>query len=200
MSPPAEDAAVDRRKIDLRARARRARGEIPPEVRAAASADAIARLVALPELADADTVAIYAATADELDVTGAGRILRERGAVVLFPRVAGDRLLLVATTDDASLRAGYRSILEPDGPTADLDHLDAIVVPGVAFDAAGRRLGRGGGHYDRLLAELPETTVRIGACFEVQVTDEVPSDAHDRTVDLVVTEETVRRQTSRRRR
>ena len=68
-----------------------------------------------------------------------------------------------------------------------------IVVPGVAFDARGGRLGYGGGFYDRFLASAGEGAIRIGICFEVQVVDEVPMAGHDLRVDAVVTEQRVLR-------
>lgn len=193
MPPPADADEVARRKIAVRTEARHRREALAPDVRATASADAIARLLALPEITEAATIALYAATPDELDVTVAGMRLRERDAAILLPRVHGDRLVLVPVTGTTELRAGYRSILEPGGPADGTSSLDAIVVPGVAFDAAGRRLGRGGGHYDRLLAELPPTTHRIGACFEAQIVPEVPTGRDDQAVDVVVTERAVRR-------
>ena len=66
--------------------------------------------------------------------------------------------------------------------------VDVILVPGLAFTRAGQRLGRGGGFYDRLLARLPAVTWKIGVCFEVQISDAVPSEPHDVTVDCVMTE------------
>lgn len=68
------------------------------------------------------------------------------------------------------------------------DQVDVILVPGLAFDAAGRRIGRGGGFYDRFLLRLPPATLSVGVAFEAQRIDEVPADPHDRRVDVVVTE------------
>jgi 5-formyltetrahydrofolate cyclo-ligase len=193
MDPPTEPD-LERQKVALRTAVRERRGHLDPTRRSEASEGAVAGLLALPELDRPRKVALYAALPDEVDVTRAGESLRERGATLLLPRVSGDRLALVPVSEDEVVLPGYRSILEPGGSDSeDLSDLDAVVVPGVAFDPEGRRLGRGGGHYDRLLAELPAATARIGVCFEVQVVEEVPIGPHDQPVDVVVSETTVRR-------
>ena len=66
--------------------------------------------------------------------------------------------------------------------------IEAVLVPGLAFDRLGRRLGRGGGHYDRLLPRLPAACLRIGVCFQGQLRDTVPAEAWDQGVDAVATE------------
>ncbi|HEX2028760.1 MAG TPA: 5-formyltetrahydrofolate cyclo-ligase [Nitriliruptorales bacterium] len=175
-------------KRRLRAEGRRRRAALSPGERARASRIAAAYLLTLPEVTDARSLALYAPTGDEADPLLAMQELRERGVTVLFPRVLADGLELVAVTDLARLVVGYRGILEPVGEPTDLESLDAVVVPGLAFDRAGARLGRGGGHYDRLLSMLPTNTARIGFCFACQVVTEVPHDVHDRGVDVVVTE------------
>lgn len=68
------------------------------------------------------------------------------------------------------------------------DTMDVIVVPAVGFDVDGRRLGQGGGYYDRLLATLPRHIPRVGWVFSVQVVDELPEEAHDERVDVIVTD------------
>lgn len=166
---------------------RRRRVAVTAEERASASAAACRRLLDLPQLRTAGSVALYAALPEELDVTPALLALNESGVAVLLPRVVGDDLELVPFTSTSALAPGFRGVLEPTGtPASEL--LDAIVVPGLAFDRAGRRLGQGGGHYDRLLAELGPGTVRIGVGFDFQVVAEVPALVHDERVDLIVTE------------
>ena len=68
-----------------------------------------------------------------------------------------------------------------------LDRISTVLVPGVMFDPWGKRLGRGGGYYDRLLEKLPEAAL-IGVCFEASIQDEVPTEAHDRQVEIIVTD------------
>jgi 5-formyltetrahydrofolate cyclo-ligase len=116
-----------------------------------------------------------------------------QGAIVLLPRVhVGTRMLeLCAVTDLArDVQPGYRGIREPGAhcERADAAQVDWVLVPGVAFDAAGRRLGYGGGFYDRLLPLLPAHAVRVAGAFELQLVDRVPFAAHDRPVQAIVTE------------
>lgn len=78
-----------------------------------------------------------------------------------------------------------------DGRVLEVGELDLIVVPGVAFDRSCRRVGYGGGFYDRLLASTREGTAAVAIAFGLQVVDEVPSGPLDRTVDAIVTEDDV---------
>ena len=185
-------------KQALRTATLAARRQLSTDERAAASARAVERLLALPELRSPRTVLLFAAARDELDVGGAVGPLHGRGARTLFPRVRGRELELVAAADLRTLELGYRGIREPVGPTIDPEVVDVAVVPGVAFDPHGGRLGHGGGHYDRLLARLPRTTVVIGVGFACQVVPSVPRDEHDLPVDLVVTDHRVHRTAARR--
>src|SRR5439155_13608401 len=155
-----------------------------------ASRAAGALLLALPEIEAARTVALYAATPEEADPSAALGTLLARGVRVLFPRVVGPDLEFAAG-DPAELRPGHRGIPEPLGGAVDPAEIDLIVVPGLAFDRGGARLGRGGGHYDRTLARLPARVVRVGFCFDFQVVDRVPRGPLDQPVDLVVTDRRV---------
>ena len=118
--------------------------------------------------------------------------------MLAYPRVDGDALEIVVVDDPVDLVPGHRGILEPVGPAVAPTTVDAVVVPGVAFDLDGGRLGRGGGHYDRLLATLDDDTTRIGVAFSSQVVPVVPSDEHDQPVDIVVTEHAVHQTGARR--
>jgi 5-formyltetrahydrofolate cyclo-ligase len=187
-------STLDRdRKAALRASALSARRELGPSERQQAAEAVVARLRWLPELRRARTVLLYAALADELDVGGLVGPLRAAGVRTLFPRVRGDRLELVAASDLLTLTLGYRGVQEPAGPAIDPAVVEAAVVPGVAFDLRGTRLGHGGGHYDRLLAGLPAGCARVGTCFSCQLVPAVPREPHDQPVDLIVTERATHR-------
>lgn len=185
------------RKAALRGATRAARAELTPEDRRSRSAHAVTRLGQLPEVRRARSVALYAANDVEVDVTALVPTLVDRGVITSFPRVVGDDLELVAASDVSRLVVGYRGLSEPTGPAIDPEVVDVIVVPGVAFDPTGGRVGQGGGHYDRLLARLSASAVRIGVGFSCQVVPRVPREAHDQPVDLVVTERATYRAPSR---
>lgn len=186
-------ATARRRKAALRSATAAARRQLSPDERAAASLAVVERLAALSELREVATVIVYAAHGEELDVGGLIGVLRRRGARTLLPRVHGDELQLVTAHDLRDLQVGYRGIREPSGPRIDPEVVDAAVVPGVAFDPVGGRVGQGGGHYDRLLATLPSDSPRIGVCFACQVVPTVPREPHDAAIDVVVTERAVYR-------
>lgn len=81
---------------------------------------------------------------------------------------------------------GAQVVVPEDDP--DPRHVDVVIVPGLAFTAAGQRLGQGGGWYDRFLAQVPPGCPTVGVCFAVQVVDEMPVEPHDVVLDRVVTE------------
>lgn len=185
------------RKAALRSATLAARRALSPRARTRAARALQEQLLALPELTSRHTVVLYAALADEIDVLGTVAELQARRAVTAFPRVRGERLELVATQDPTTLQPGYGGIREPLGPAIDPSDVEAIVVPGVAFDPQGGRLGHGAGFYDRLLATLPERTVRIGVCFACQMVPAVPRLEHDMGMDVVVTDRAVYRTEAR---
>jgi 5-formyltetrahydrofolate cyclo-ligase len=184
----AAGGGIAERKRALRSAAAAARRQLDERQRRAASAAICDRILALPELRSVRTVLLYAATPVEADPAALIEPLRGRGVRLLYPRVRGDELDLVAAADLAALEHGFRGIREPVGPRVDPEAVDVALVPGVAFDPCGGRLGHGGGHYDRLLGQLRDDGVRIGVCFACQVVPRVPLEDHDEAVDLVVTE------------
>lgn len=177
-------------KRELRAALGARRWALTPAQRRERSAAAARHLVDLPELAAAGTVALYAALPDEADPAPARRPLERRGCRIALPRVLRDGALALVAVEGA-LEPGFRGVLEPSGDPLPLDQVRAVVVPGVAFDRDGARLGRGGGHYDRLLAALPPSVATVGFAFAFQLVEHVPVLDHDRPVDLVVTEQEV---------
>ena len=159
-----------------------------------------ARLLALPELVGVESVALYAAIGGEVPTQHLDATLRARGVRVAYPKLERDRLVLIELLDPAALRAGARGVPEPsaDGVCLRPPEVAAFVVPGLLFDGAGRRLGRGGGHYDRLLAEARPDAVAIGVCYQERLVPELPEAPWDIRVHLVVTEEQVVRPEARR--
>ena len=113
-----------------------------------------------------------------------------------MPRITGRDLQWVALRPDTDLVAGPLGIREPVGPALGADELaglDLMLVPGLAVDRSGRRLGQGGGYYDRVLASVPAHAdggpMLVAVLFDDEVLDEVPYEAHDCRVDAVVTPE-----------
>ena len=125
---------------------------------------------------------------DEVDIRPLIDRMLAKGKTVLLPKVTGDETMeLRRYASAADLAEGAFHIMEPAGePFADYGLIDIVLVPGMAFDAAGHRLGRGRGYYDRFLTGL--TCYKIGICFPFQRVAEVPVDAHDVVMDEVIGE------------
>lgn len=178
--------SVDEQKALLRQSTLAARRSMDPDERAEAIERIATKVAARPDVLMAERVLLYAATASEVDLTAIDEGLRRRGVEVCYPRVDGDRLEIVTVDSLDELVVGHRGIREPEGRAAN-EGVDVVIVPGVAFDLRGGRLGHGGGHYDRLL-ELEPSAVRIGVAFSCQLVLRVPMDEHDQPMDLLVTD------------
>jgi len=178
-------------KASLRSAARAARRAVTPEARElAAKAVSTRVLELLGGLAPHATVLAYRAIDEELDPAGTVAALRARGLRIALPRVnANGELDVCEASDSCEYVAGYFGILEPaEGtPLVAPDEVDAALVPGVAFDRSGFRLGYGKGFYDRLLPLLRPGCLTLGLAFDEQLVAHVPHDDRDAPVDAVVT-------------
>ena len=148
------------------------------------SASIVSRL--RQRLTDVRTAMAYWPLKDEVDIRPLVDSLVAEGKTVLLPKVTGDETMeLRRYTSMADMQEGAFHILEPTGELfTDYEQIDIALVPGMAFDAAGHRLGRGRGYYDRFLAGL--TCNKIGVCFPFQRVAEVPTDDHDVMMDEMV--------------
>ncbi len=155
------------------------------------------RLLALPEVQGAERVLFYASLPEEVDTWPLLQAWLRGGRVPLLPGLDGrGGPMRAAPVRDlaADLRQGAFGILEPDPDRTGAVEWSAIqvaVLPGLAFDLRGYRLGRGAGHYDRSLAALSPGALRIGLAFECQVVERLPVEPHDIPVDRVVTEDRI---------
>lgn len=188
-SPQAAELAAEKRAH--RERARAARCALDPGFCASAAETAAERLLALPELRAARIVLAYVATAEEIDPASAVEALHGAGKSVALPRVEAPGVLGIHLWSHGDeLESGpFGGIPQPldSAPRVPLAAIDVVVVPGVAFDLAGRRLGYGGGFYDRLLPRLRPDCIRIGLAYDEQITDSLPVAEHDERVRIVVT-------------
>lgn len=118
--------------------------------------------------------------------------LADRGVRAAFFSITGETMTPHLVASPADLHAGKMGVLEPVSSVCEAlpeEQLDVILLPGVAFSRLnGARLGRGKGHYDRVLERLPLERLRIGVCFHLQLHDAVPLEVHDRHVQALVTE------------
>lgn len=162
---------------------------------ASAQREHVARAVAvhvlgLRDFASARVVALYAALPGEIPMDAIAESVLAGGRSLALPRMEGDRLRFAQVESWRNLARGRFGILEPPAaaPEVAFASNDLILLPGVAFDARGGRLGRGGGHYDRAIAALRPTPHRIGVGFAFQLVAHVPVEPCDQRVDAFVCE------------
>lgn len=135
------------------------------------------------------TVALYKAIRGEVNLEPLFECCWQAGKRTAIPVFNAEHRIyeMAEITGSTRFETGHYGIQEPVNPALlDLSNIDLIAVPGVGFDPAGNRLGRGGGYYDRMLAQF--SGAAAGICFDFQVLETVPVSAHDIAVTHLVTE------------
>lgn len=161
---------------------------VTPEEKLRRSEGIMHKVEALPEFKKAHIVLLYWSMADEVQTHDfVNKWYKEK--VLLLPCVNGDDLLLRQYTGPECLVAGEQfGIGEPTGPEfTDLESVELIIVPGVAFDHQCNRMGRGRGFYDRLLKSTPNA-LKIGVAFDFQMLDTIPTEPFDVKMNHVISE------------
>ena len=151
-------------------------------------------LVGLPEFKKAKRVCCYLAAPDEVETDMIIEMCWTDGKKVCVPtfRKEMNQYGLSDLCKDTNLVKGKFGIMEPAEPEwLGLDNVDFIIVPGLAFDAFGGRLGHGGGYYDRILKGIDREVFKAGLAFDYQIYERVPMSANDVGMDIVVTEKWV---------
>ena len=169
------------------------RGKLPPKERQRAGMDAQERCLALEEFASARSVALYSPIRNEVDTSLLLARALADGKRVYYPAVAGEMLEFRRITDQSELICASFGICEPlpDAELSQPEDIDLFLVPGVAFDTEGRRIGYGKGFYDKALHNLEGRGRLIGLCYDFQLIDPIPGAPHDVLMDKVVTDRRV---------
>ncbi|HSW09828.1 MAG TPA: 5-formyltetrahydrofolate cyclo-ligase [Bacillota bacterium] len=188
-------------KRELREQILTRRRQLPAAEAARHSRQIGDRLSSLKAYRQARCLLAYASCRNEVDTWGIMARCLAEGKALALPRVEPEGRLSLRLVQQPSreLARGYRGILEPlpGAPEVPREAIDLALVPGLAFDRLGNRLGQGGGYYDRLLSELRSAAlasrrttkaVAVGLAYEFQVVSRVPAGIADHPVDLVVTE------------
>lgn len=160
----------------------------------ASSCAAQANLIGLDEYAGAACIALYAPTHNETDTALILADAFKAGKRILYPAVCGQQMVLRHVESVESLQAGAFGIMEPCSTAIEhrADEVDLIVVPGVAFDLFGHRIGYGKGFYDRFLHGTHRPARLVGLCYDFQVTESaIPADPHDIPMEMVVTDKRI---------
>ena len=181
---------VQAEKALLRTAGLARRGGVSAEDRRLAGTGIRDALLSLPELAMAGTVAVYYSVGAEPDTRGLVYGLWKRGTYVLLPVLRGDGDLDWASYEGPdSLVAGPRGLLEPAEARRGVGAVaraDAVLVPALAVDRAGNRLGRGGGSFDRALARVGPLVSLIALLYDDELVEHLPAEPHDVPVRAVV--------------
>ncbi len=156
---------------------------------AASSHAAQARLIETPEFSRATVLALYSPVFNEVFTEELFHAARRLGKRVAYPRVCGEALEFVEVSCREELKPGAFGVLEPSGSLVlPATSLDLMLVPGVAFDQAGFRLGYGKGFYDRFLHAADHCPCLVGFCYEFQLVADLPVESHDVGMSMLVTE------------
>lgn len=152
------------------------------------------RIGALPAVAQSSVCLWYVDHRDEVITRQGIEVAWQSGKTVVVPRCEGEQLELFHIQDWSDLSAGSFGILEPsrelDSRASRIapEEIEVAIIPSVAVDRSGSRLGSGKGFYDRLLPNLRASTVRIAPVFECQMVESIERQSHDQPVDIIVNE------------
>jgi 5-formyltetrahydrofolate cyclo-ligase len=187
--PASESSALAAAKAALRAEMLAARRAMSAAQRAEAGRQIRDAVLALPEIQMAGAIAAYVSVGTEPDTRGLIFALWKRGAYVLLPVLRADGDLDWASYEGpASLARGPRGLFEPTEPrrgVAAVTSADLVIVPALAADRRGRRLGRGGGSYDRALARVGAAIPTVALLYDGELVDRVPAGPRDWPVRAV---------------
>lgn len=147
-------------------------------------------------LRDADTVMSYIPFRNEVDTCSLFSELWDKGKRVVIPACDVENIALIPSQINSmeDLKPGTWGILEPKPEClrpVDPGEIDLVIVPGVAFDSFGNRLGYGGGYYDRFIPRLKPDTLKIAVAFKMQIVEHLVPGEYDQPMDMVITEEYV---------
>jgi 5-formyltetrahydrofolate cyclo-ligase len=188
---------IHKKKKELRKKVQELRDAIDPERRKLLSARVADNLWSVPEFAAAESILFFISFRSEVDTVPMIRQALDEGKVVCVPCTDdGDKSMVASRILDlgADLELGNYDIPEPKKeclrPIAAED-IDVVLMPGVAFDLSGGRLGYGGGYYDRFLEKCGPRCALIAVAFEIQIIEHVPCADHDHHIHKVVTESRV---------
>lgn len=174
-------------KADLRAFIKQKTQRLTAQQKNQQSASVLHQLATHPRFVAAHTILLFHSLPDEVDTHAFIKYWSQQKQILL-PVVDHNKLIIKCYTSDEQMQQGAFHISEPIGNVfTTFTNIDLIVVPGIAFDADGHRLGRGKGFYDRLLsAPSLQHTYKIGLCLPHQLIEQVPTEPHDVLMNEVI--------------
>jgi 5-formyltetrahydrofolate cyclo-ligase len=180
-------------KAVLRKRARAVRNSIPAGARGARAQKLVARVLDSAPFNRAKAVGLFWPMLDrgEVDVRPLDAAARERGKAVAYPFLTDDGEMILRCAEPATLEERGFGFAEPPEGAPEITVSDelVVVVPALAVDLVGQRIGYGKGLYDRLLARIRPPAFAMAVAYDFEVIPEVPATEHDQPVDMIVTDE-----------
>lgn len=150
------------------------------------------KLLKTSEYKNSKVIFIYIGYSSEINTSNFIKKFLKDNKVVCVPRTnyEGKYMEAVVINSLENLSKDKYGILEPDKDLnpIDIDNIDLVILPGLAFDNKGGRLGYGGGYYDKYLSNMSDDVVKIALCYDFQVVDNVPMEEHDICADLLITD------------
>lgn len=191
-NPPVDEAEIRRAKREIRREVRARVAAMTPDERTQAAETACRAAAGEAHFRDAGAVLLSLSLPDEIDASPLLIAALGAGKRVFLPRMDWDRASMGGVevfSPDFPIEVRRHGVPEPVGASViEPAALDVVLVPGVAFDRQGGRIGRGKGFYDRFLARAGRGTFRLALCFSAQIVDRVPRDDHDEPVDAIASE------------
>ena len=183
--------SISENKALLREKLERIRSQVSPPIAEAASQGVWNILRGLPEFKKAEGIGAFASTSNEINTISILQGVLGLGKKLYLPRVVKDRTHFdyCQVQDLKNLEAGAYGILEPtDRRSVEWAQLDLVLVPGLAFDRKGNRLGFGKGYYDRILPNLKKSALTVGLAYSFQIVEQVPFTSDDVPMKALLTE------------
>lgn len=182
------------RKSEIRRKTIARRDALSDEERSEKSKAIMERLLGFANFLEARIVLFYMNFSSEVSTEAMIPKALKHDKIVALPRVDQKaRKIVPLKIDDLDLdiRPGYRGIREPIPQRCKVipvEHINLAIIPGIAFDERGGRIGRGTGFYDQFIPRLDVTTRKVALAFECQIVPQIPMEPHDRYIDIVITE------------
>ncbi|MFN3479249.1 MAG: 5-formyltetrahydrofolate cyclo-ligase [Thermodesulfovibrionales bacterium] len=172
------------------------RDSIDPEKKKEKDRLIMDKVFSLPYFEKAKTAFYFVSFRSEVSTLPQIEEALRRGKRIILPKVdnINKRLRLFEIHNTGEIKPGFMGIPEPDVPPErerDINDVDLVIMPGVAFDTNGNRLGYGAGYYDKLLSGLKKKIPLIAIAYEEQIVDSLPAESHDVRVNMIVTDERI---------
>ena len=182
---------LEKRKVDLRKQIKVLLKGMDPDDKSRLDHQVYQHALRHQELTNTKFVYGYMALSWETGTSELIQYFFDHGVNIAFPRVEGSEMEFYRVESMDDLESGTYKIMEPKKYCEKVDWPDAVImVPGIAFTRDGKRLGKGGGYYDKYLEKYPGHKT-VGFAYDFQLVPELPTDVHDHSVDVMITEQDI---------